>query len=320
MRSHNGRMDGGLVAILVGLIAAAAALIGSRLTSQATDRTLKHAAELERARWTRDDMRRHEEVRRDAYPAFLATVDGAVHAVHAVLSGAAPPQVLPGARWRYEQRASLAVIEFVGTPVTIDRAVRLDRAVNRLVVGATRLVSASGIEVGGGDVDTFEPNEGEEPDENIADAERGVDGGGADDEAVAEEPSEDELLAAAQRFRRVEPGDPSDPMSFLNALPYPLGDDPAPERMYGGQPLFQVSMARAELRVRRHEFVNAAREDLGMTVLDFPDESIGSSRRVITTTPTITVRTARKAPKRVTDGPTTRSLPFGHRRRPSAPL
>jgi hypothetical protein len=271
----------GLVTVLVALIAAVAALVGSRLTAQSNSKTLEQASGLERERWQREDRNRHEETRRTAYPQFLATVDEGVHRVNAVLERRMHAETLPDHEWRERERVALSVIEFVGTSEAIDTAIRLDRAARRLVTGATGLVSAALADEGfehthehaHGDVD-------DDPADPPADDVLLSEGDWAEEDELPDWPegeapprlSDEEAEARAAEFIHGRLIDEEDPISFLNILPYPLGDDPNQERMYGGDPLLQISMARGELRVRRHEFVNAARADLGMDLLPYPDQ------------------------------------------------
>ena len=207
-------MDPQIVAILAALIALTGVLIGAIVTARGLNKTLQQTAAIEKTRRDREDARRHEEARRAAYPAFLALVDEGVLGISEVLGSGDPERPFARGDWHERMRESLAVIEFVGSPTAIDRAYRLNRAVQRLLVGASGVVTMS---VAEGD--------------------------------VAE----------------------GDPMSFLDTLPYPLGTDVAPQDMYGGNHWVQVTTARTELRVRRQEYVNAARDDLGMAELPYPE-------------------------------------------------
>jgi hypothetical protein len=243
------------VAILVALVALIGVLVAAILQARSVNDTIKQNGLIEVERWNREDRRRHEDARRAAYPAFLAVVDEGVLGINGLLSaGGSISEPFAGPHWNERLRESLAVIEFVGTPPTIDGAQRLYRAVRRLLVGAEGLLTATCA-----------------ADPEVGDAEEAADPEVGDAEEAAD-PEVGDAEEAADPARRMGT---AGLMDFLKTLPYPLGDDVAPHEMYGGNHWVQVSMARAELRVRRHEFVNAARTDLGMDEIRYPDDGGG---------------------------------------------
>lgn len=262
-------MDPGLVTILVGLVAASAALIGSRLTSRANEQTLKQAAALERSRWDREDSRRHEDARRQSYHAFLATVDEGVHGLNRLITSGDLDADFAGVGWQERLRDSLNVIEFVASAETIEAARLLDRAVKRLLGGVLGLRHVRDVqreeedlaaEVGHGE-GVVEENEETHGDGEIA--------------------SEVDDTWRQTSWYSVRPGMAGLPglNEFLRTLPYPLGHENAPPEFYGGgDPAGQIIMARGELRVRRQEFINAARGDLGTGEVPFPNEGRTPSR------------------------------------------
>jgi hypothetical protein len=254
-------------------------LIASHLTNQANENTLAQAADLERSRWGREDERRHEDARWEAYHVFLATADEAVHGLIRLLDRGDLDADFAGANWEERMRSARDLIEFVGTPETIELARIFDRAVHRLITGISGIKHAHGHD-----------HEQEHAAEMVDDADEDV---AIDEEIVDEDVVED--LAAEGEVEDAyfdQMGDSSSDVpdegfyvpgsgrtglgglhEFMETLPYPVGDEGTAHRMYGGDPWTQIVMARTELRVRRHEFVNAARRDLGMPEVGYPDET-----------------------------------------------
>lgn len=125
------------VAIVVALLALSGVLVGDILQRRSANETLKENRRLEQERWNREDQRRHEDARHQAYPSFLAVADEGVLGLSDHLrDGRSPTEPFAGPGWDQRLRESLAVIEFVGSPQTIETAQLLYRAVQRLRVGA----------------------------------------------------------------------------------------------------------------------------------------------------------------------------------------
>jgi len=270
---QNGRIEllGG---VLVALIALIGVLIGDILQRRSANETLKQTQRLERERWDREDRRRHEESRHQAYPVFLAVVDEGVLGLSDHLRHAHPPDTpFAGPGWDQRLREALAVIEFVGTSETIDTAQALYRAAQRLKVGVLgQLRDMYRSVADANDEPPMDVEDLSDAETSVEEASFGSAGTTAGDEDLGED---DDLEGDASEDKEKVGATIGEFMDFVDNLPYPLGGDVAPHRMYSGNPLIQVSMARAELRVRRHEFLNAARADLGMTAIPFPKESRG---------------------------------------------
>jgi hypothetical protein len=257
------------VAILVALIGLIGVVVVGIMEARSVNATLKQSGAIEERRWEREDQRRHEDARREAYPVFLAVADEVVLGLSAALRGEASQSPI-GPHARERLRGALAVIEFVGSPETIDRAQLLFRAVQRLWVGVDGIVAMAQLEseeaAAGDEVldDTEATNLKVE--ETEADESEAGDVLGEGDTTPTEEVDWDGDDRSSMR----------DFMAFVDNLPYPLGGDVHPRDMYFGNPLLQISMARSELRVRRHDYLNAARTDLGMGTLDYPADGTWS--------------------------------------------
>jgi hypothetical protein len=261
-------MDAGVAAVLAAFIAVLGGLVGGLVSLRATQVTLGHAQRLEKARWDREDLRRHEELRREAYPQFLATSDeGVLVATSFLERGIDFEQRFAQTGWYERQRGTLDIIELVGSEQTIDVARAFDRAVHRLIAGVRPLREEA--------IAISEERHRAEASEDMAEASDEREGDTSPSEEEVETTFDDDGTEDPEYFDNIEAEGQSGLgglLEFMKPLPYPLGSDMAPGEMYGGNPGIQIVMARSELRVRRHEYLNAARADLGLPNTPFPSD------------------------------------------------